>query len=112
MPAGGTINIVPDGTVFFEAVDAQGVVAPVAIGQLLMRDASTTTLQRRTDGLFEAEGSNGAGGDFATGPVPPSLVSGSLEGSNVNPVEALVSLMGWVRQPHPDPVCGRACPAP
>lgn len=97
VPAGGTINVVPDGTVFFEAVAAQGAAAPVAIGQLLIRDASTTTLQRRTDGLFEAQGSNGAGGDFANGPVPPSLVSGSLEGSNVNPVEALVSLMDYYR---------------
>jgi flagellar basal-body rod protein FlgF len=62
-----------------------------------MRDASATQLQRRRDGLFEEVGSNGAGGDIAPGPEPASLNSGSLEGSNVNPVEVLVSLMDYYR---------------
>ncbi len=62
-----------------------------------MRDASGTTLQRRLDGLFEEVGANGAGGDIAPGPEAASLTSGSLEGSNVNPVEVLVSLMDYYR---------------
>ena len=99
VPAGGNVNITPDGTVFFNATvaDAAGVVAPIEIGQLLMRDASGTTLQRRLDGLFEEVGANGAGGDIAPGPEAASLTSGSLEGSNVNPVEVLVSLMDYYR---------------
>lgn len=99
VPAGGSVNITPDGTVFFNAAaaNAAGVAPPVAIGQLLMRDASATTLQRRLDGLFEEIGANGAGGDIAPGPEPVSLSSGSLEGSNVNPVEVLVSLMDYYR---------------
>jgi flagellar basal-body rod protein FlgF len=99
VPVGGTVNITPDGTVFFNTTvaDAAGVAAPLAIGQLLMRDASATQLQRRRDGLFEEVGSNGAGGDIAPGPEPASLNSGSLEGSNVNPVEVLVSLMDYYR---------------
>jgi len=99
VPAGGNVNITPDGTVFFNATvaDAAGVVAPIEIGQLLMRDASGTTLQRRLDGLFEEIGANGAGGDIAPGPEAASLTSGSLEGSNVNPVEVLVSLMDYYR---------------
>ena len=99
VPAGGSVNITPDGTVFFNATvaDAAGIAAPLAIGQLLLRDASATTLQRRRDGLFEEIGSEGAGGDIAPGPEPVSLNSGSLEGSNVNPVEVLVSLMDYYR---------------
>ncbi len=98
VPAGGTVNITADGTVFFNTTEAAaGVVAPQPIGQLLMRDASGTLLQRRTDGLFEEVGSNGQGGDFATGPEVPSLSSGVLEGSNVQPVEVLVELMDYYR---------------
>jgi len=99
VPVGGTVNITPDGTVFFNAAvaDAAGAAAPIAIGQLLMRDTSATTLQRRPDGLFEELGAEGAGGDIAPGPEVASLTSGSLEGSNVNPVEVLVSLMDYYR---------------
>jgi flagellar basal-body rod protein FlgF len=99
VPAGGSVTITPDGTVFFNATvaDAAGAVAPVQIGQLLLRDASGTTLQRRLDGLFEETGADGAGGDIALGPEAASLTSGALEGSNVNPVEVLVSLMDYYR---------------
>ena len=99
VPAGGSVNITPDGTVFFNATvaAAAGGVAPVEIGQLLMRDASATSLQRRPDGLFEELGSGGLGGDFESGPTAPSLSAGALEGSNVNPVEVLVSLMDYYR---------------
>ena len=96
VPVGGAISITPDGTVFFEANQAVGV-PPQAIGQLLLRDASTTTLQRRRDGLFEEYGAGGLGGDIATGPEIASLTTGALEGSNVNPVEVLVSLMDYYR---------------
>ena len=99
VPVGGTVNITPDGTVFFNATvaDAAGAAAPIEIGQVLLRDASATILQRRRDGLFEEVGSDGAGGDIGPGPEPASLSSGSLEGSNVNAVEVLVSLMDYYR---------------
>ncbi|HAG71339.1 MAG TPA: hypothetical protein DCL66_03970 [Gammaproteobacteria bacterium] len=97
VPAGGSVTITPDGTVFFNGADAAGVAAPLAIGQLLMRDTSATTLQRRPDGLFEEFGANGAGGDIAPGPEAASLTAKSLEGSNVNAVEVLVSLMDYYR---------------
>jgi flagellar basal-body rod protein FlgF len=99
VPAGGGVNITPDGTVFFNptAADAAGGAPPVLVGQILLRDASGTTLQRRLDGLFEEVGVNGAGGDIAPGPEAASLSSGALEGSNVNPVEVLVSLMDYYR---------------
>ena len=100
VPAGGSPTITPDGTVFFNAAQADPAAAaapPVQIGQILIRDASATTLQRRLDGLYEQLGANGAGGDFAPGPEIASLSTGALEGSNVNPVEVLVSLMDYYR---------------
>ena len=100
VPEGGGATITPDGTVFFNAAVADPAAAaapPVEIGQILIRDASGTTLQRRLDGLYEELGANGAGGDIAPGPEAASLSTGSLEGSNVNPVEVLVSLMDYYR---------------
>jgi flagellar basal-body rod protein FlgF len=54
-------------------------------------------MTRRTDGLFEALGSGGLGGDITTGPDVASLTSGSLEGSNVSAVEVMVNLMDFYR---------------
>jgi len=100
VPEGGGATITPDGTVFFNAAVADPAAAaapPVEIGQILIRDASGTTLQRRLDGLYEELGANGTGGDIVPGPEAASLSTGSLEGSNVNPVEVLVSLMDYYR---------------
>ena len=96
VPPGGIVNIAPDGTVFFQdpAVEAE---PAQPIGQLLIRDASAATLVRRTDGLFEAEGANGAGGDIPVGPNTASVDSGSLEGSNVSAVEVMVNLLDFYR---------------
>ncbi len=96
VPADGTVNITPDGTVFFTpGGDEVAVAQPV--GNLLIRDASAVTLVRRTDGLFEVEGSDGAGGDFPNGPNTASVDSGSLEGANVNAVEVMVNLLDFYR---------------
>ena len=100
VPEGGSPTITPDGTVFFNQAEADPAAAaapPVQIGQMLIRDASGTTLQRRLDGLYEQLGANGAGGDIAPGPEAASLSTGALEGSNVNPVEVLVNLMDYYR---------------
>jgi flagellar basal-body rod protein FlgF len=96
IPQGGIVNIAPDGTVFFQDPTAEAEPAQ-PIGQLLIRDASAATLVRRTDGLFEAEGANGAGGDIPLGPNTASVDSGSLEGSNVSAVEVMVNLLDFYR---------------
>jgi flagellar basal-body rod protein FlgF len=95
-PADSTLTIASDGQVFSSLIQTPDV-APVAIGQLGLRDASGVNLVRRQDGLFEVEGSNGQGGDFATGPNPASVQSGALEGSDANAVEIMVNLLDFYR---------------
>jgi flagellar basal-body rod protein FlgF len=70
---------------------------PEALGQLLLRDASDTPLTRRPDGLFEPLDENLRGADFVTGPIPVSVRSGQLEGSNANPIQAMVQMMDFSR---------------
>jgi flagellar basal-body rod protein FlgF len=72
-----------------------GAVPQTLIGRLLLRDASTTQLERRDDGLFGPMGKLGA--DVTGGPKLPSLTAGALEGSNVNAMMAMVKLMDQSR---------------
>ena len=96
VPPGQLVSISPDGSVFAES-PSQPELAPLLIGQLMLRDASATPLVRRPDGLYEPFDKALRGQDFATGPKVASLQSGALEGSNVNPVEAMVRMMDFSR---------------
>jgi flagellar basal-body rod protein FlgF len=103
MGEGGVINVPPgfdvrinrDGTVF-----ARDLADPAAedafIDQLMLRDASETTLSRREDGLFAVFGQP-PGSDFASGPNGVEVVTGSLEGSNVNAIYAMTKLIDHAR---------------
>lgn len=94
VPPGFDINITKTGAVFAKDPNFVGVAPEVQIGQLMLRDASQTYLVRREDGLFEAFIDNQrVPGDFQSGPNPVRVTSGALEGSNVNPVLALVKLI-------------------
>jgi flagellar basal-body rod protein FlgF len=95
IPAGLTITINPDGTIFAADPGQTGAVQQTLIGRLLLRDASTTQLERRDDGLFGPMGKLGA--DVTGGPKLPSLTAGALEGSNVNAMMAMVKLMDQSR---------------
>ena len=95
-PADSEITIASDGQVFSSLLQTPDI-APVVIGQLGLRDASGVNLVRRVDGLYEVEGSNGQGGDFATGPGPASVQSGALEGSDANAVDIMVNLLDFYR---------------
>jgi flagellar basal-body rod protein FlgF len=95
-PADSEISIASNGQIFSKLIQTPDV-APVAIGQLGLRDASEVNLVRRVDGLYETEGSNGQGGDFATGPNPVSVKSGALEGSDANAVDIMVNLLDFYR---------------
>ena len=95
-PADSEISVASNGQIFSKLIQTPDV-APVAIGQLGLRDASEINLVRRVDGLYETEGSNGQGGDFATGPNPVSVKSGALEGSDANAVDIMVNLLDFYR---------------
>ena len=95
IPVGLTITINPDGTIFAADPGQTGAVQQTLVGRLLLRDASTTQLERRDDGLFGPMGKLGA--DVTGGPKLPSLTAGALEGSNVNAMMAMVKLMDQSR---------------
>jgi flagellar basal-body rod protein FlgF len=89
VPNQAEVQIAPDGTV--TATVAGG--RPQAVGKLkLVTPENDAQLTRGTDGLFRA-----AGGDLPADPTA-RLQDGALEGSNVNPVEAMVSMIAAARQ--------------
>jgi flagellar basal-body rod protein FlgF len=93
VPQGFEIDVVADGTVF--ATDPNNPnQPPQQVGQILLRDASAVQLGRREDGLFKPfpPFANGEG-DFQSGPIPPSVAAGTLEGSNVSPIEGMVRML-------------------
>ena len=97
VPVGNLITVSPDGTVFAQ-LPTDPEAAAIAIGQLMLRDASQTELVRRTDGLYEPREAALKGQDFPTGPKPVSVSPGMLEGSNVNPVATMVKMLDFSRQ--------------
>jgi len=72
-----------------------GVKTPVALGKLMLRDASTTPLLRREDGLFKNVA--GDGQDITPGPGKAGLTPGALEGSSVNAMNIMVKLIDQSR---------------
>ena len=96
IPSGLEVNITSDGSVYARDPRQQGAVASQLVGKILLRDASNTKLVRRSDGLFGPLGAP-KGSDITGGKEPPSLTPGTLEGSNVNAVEAMVKLIDYSR---------------
>jgi flagellar basal-body rod protein FlgF len=95
-PAGFQLRVTDDGGVYATDPNVEAPV-PELIGQLLLRDASATPLVRRIDGLYEPAVQQQANGDFTTGPSPVRVSSGALEGSNINPIEVMVTLLDLYR---------------
>lgn len=81
----GTISAVPDGS-----ADRKNV---VGLGRLKLVNPPAANLQRGDDGLFRLRGGRTADSDPNV-----SLAVGAIEGSNVNPVEALVGMIALARQ--------------
>jgi len=96
VPPGVRVTIRADGSVFGTDPAQPASAPPVQIGNLMLRDASQTPLQRREDGLFQVA-SAAQGSDITNGPVAPNLTSGALEGSNVNALSVMVKLMDQSR---------------
>lgn len=98
VPAGYNIEIAGDGSVYASQPDKKTPGSQVLVGKLLLREASETRLERREDGLFKPEGDQtSGGGDIKTGSKAPSITNGTLEGSNVTPVDAMVRLLDFTR---------------
>ncbi|OUU49984.1 MAG: hypothetical protein CBC12_06565 [Candidatus Puniceispirillum sp. TMED52] len=96
VPNGLDLSVADDGSIL--ATDPSLPEAPpTLVGNLLLRDSEGTRLVRRVDGLFEAMGSGGQGGDFESGPTPPSVQAGAIEGSSINVAEKLVNFMDMSR---------------
>jgi flagellar basal-body rod protein FlgF len=87
VPPNSTVAIAPDGTVSARGIDGRS--TPVGRLKLVTPEAP---LQRGTDGLFRA-----GDGDLPAD-ATARLQDGALEGSNVSPVETMVSMIAAARQ--------------
>jgi flagellar basal-body rod protein FlgF len=98
IPAGFEVTITKEGDVYARDPAQVGIVPPVLVDRLMLRDASAIKLQRREDSLFtpypEARLING---DFRNGDVAPTVTPQALESSNVNPITAMVKLIDFSR---------------
>lgn len=92
VPAGHEISIAKDGTVVATppGKDAKNA---ITVGRIKLVNPEAKSLQRGADGLFRT-------GDGSTAPADDkvTLSPGALEGSNVNPVEAMVGMIALARQ--------------
>lgn len=90
VPAGAQVGIGEDGTVS-ASVPGQ---LPQALGRLkLVTPDEDNRLRRSEDGLFR-----GPLGDPLAADATARVQSGALEGSNVNPIEAMVGMIAVARQ--------------
>ena len=97
---GGAISIPPDAQISFAAdgsivartADA-GSAGSVTLGRIKLVNPPTENLVRGDDGLFRLKGGGAVAADANVG-----LIGASLEGSNVNPIDAMVNMIGIARQ--------------
>jgi flagellar basal-body rod protein FlgF len=82
--ADGTISVVPQG---------QGPATLAQVGRLKVMNIAPNDLQRGVDGLMRLKPEG-----IATPAAGSVLVSGALETSNVNPAEAMVTMISLARQ--------------
>jgi flagellar basal-body rod protein FlgF len=90
VPAGAQVAIGEDGVVSASAPGQP----PQALGRIkLVTPDAENRLKRGEDGLFR-----GVQGDPLAADANARLQSGALEGSNVNPIEAMVGMIAVARQ--------------
>lgn len=87
LPPNGTVSIGADGTV--SSKQANGTITPVGRLKLVTPEER---LERGTDGLFRS-----TAGDLPAD-ANARVQDGALEGSNVNPIEAMISMIASARQ--------------
>jgi flagellar basal-body rod protein FlgF len=91
IPPDSMISIAPDGTVS-AMPDSGALSAVVNVGKIKLVTLDAKQAQRSDDGLFRM-----ADGKPAAADANARLASGALESSNVNPAEAMVSMIGVAR---------------
>jgi flagellar basal-body rod protein FlgF len=92
VPPGAEITIGKDGTVS-ALTPGDPPTAVVTVDQLKLVNPDPQTMTRGDDGLFRTADGNAADADPTV-----TLAPASLEGSNVNPVSAMVSMITNARQ--------------
>lgn len=90
IPADAQITIGGDGTISARAAGAR---TTTTVGRLKLVNPPPEDLKKGTDGLFRL-----AGGEAAPAEPAVRVAEGTLEGSNVNVVEALVGMIAVARQ--------------
>ncbi|CDG81879.1 flagellar basal-body rod protein FlgF [Janthinobacterium agaricidamnosum] len=92
VPPDVTVAIATDGTIGTLSTDPQPGPA-IVLGRIKLVNPPEQSLVRGDDGLFRLK-------DGSAAPADPNvkLASGALEGSNVNPVDAMVSMISLGRQ--------------
>jgi len=94
IPPASTINISDDGTISLVPTDGQATDI-VDLGRLKLVNPEISTLDKGTDGLFRIKDEQGA--VFQQDPNV-RVVSGFLESSNVNSINAMTEMMSHQRQ--------------
>ena len=92
IPPDSAITIAKDGTISAHAASTPSA-APNVVGRLKLVNPEETNLVRADDGLFNTRDGNPADADAGV-----AVVSGALEGSNVNVIEAMVNMINLARQ--------------
>jgi flagellar basal-body rod protein FlgF len=85
-----TVLVAADGTITVKAASSK---TPTTVGQLKLVNPPVSDLAKGADGLFRTQSGNPADADASV-----KVVDGSLEGSNVNVVEAMVGMIAASRQ--------------
>ena len=96
MPLGFEYTILQDGSIFARNPAQAGTQTGEQVGKLLLRDASNVQLRRRLDGLYAVDG-RPLGTDIPVTEKQPSLVSQTLEGSNVSAIESMTKMIDHAR---------------
>ncbi len=90
VPANAQLSVAADGTISATTPGARTV---ATVGRLKLVNPPAAQMSKATDGLFRI-----ADGDIAPADAGVRLAEGTLEGSNVNVVEALVGMIAVARQ--------------
>lgn len=96
MPLGFEYTILQDGSIFARNPAQAGTQTGEQVGKLQLRDASSVQLRRRQDGLYAVDG-RPFGTDIPITEKQPSIMSQTLEGSNVSAIESMTKMIDHAR---------------